>query len=73
MLLAALVPALVLATSATGGRSGPDDGGDDPGLRAAARCNLVKDGQLTVGTDNPAYPPWFGGDAEVAVEGQRPA
>jgi len=23
--------------------------------------NLVSDGALTVGTDNPAYPPWFGG------------
>src|SRR5690242_4777297 len=22
---------------------------------------LVNSGQLTVGTDNPAYPPWFGG------------
>jgi polar amino acid transport system substrate-binding protein len=33
---------------------------------AAAACTkdsltLVNDGQLTVGTDNPAYPPWFGG------------
>jgi polar amino acid transport system substrate-binding protein len=25
--------------------------------------NLVEDGALTVGTDNPAYPPWFGGGA----------
>ncbi len=23
--------------------------------------NLVEDGALTIGTDNPAYPPWFGG------------
>jgi polar amino acid transport system substrate-binding protein len=33
---------------------------------AAASCdkgslNLVSSGQLTIGTDNPAYPPWFGG------------
>jgi polar amino acid transport system substrate-binding protein len=33
---------------------------------AAAACDkasleLVKPGQLTIGTDNPAYPPWFGG------------
>jgi len=27
----------------------------------AADLNLVKAGQLTVGTDNPAFPPWFGG------------
>jgi polar amino acid transport system substrate-binding protein len=34
---------------------------------AAASCdksslNLVNSGQLTVGTDNPAFPPWFGGN-----------
>jgi polar amino acid transport system substrate-binding protein len=33
---------------------------------AAAACTkdslpLVNDGQLTIGTDNPAYPPWYGG------------
>src|SRR5207253_7378759 len=28
----------------------------------AANCPTVRDGKLTVGTDNPAYPPWFGGD-----------
>jgi polar amino acid transport system substrate-binding protein len=33
---------------------------------AAAACtkdslNLVSPGQLTIGTDNPAYPPWYGG------------
>lgn len=33
---------------------------------AAAACdkgslNLVQPGTLTIGTDNPAYPPWFGG------------
>jgi len=27
----------------------------------AARCPTVSSGKLTVGTDNPAYPPWFGG------------
>lgn len=26
-----------------------------------ASLNLVSDGQLTIGTDNPAYPPWFAG------------
>jgi polar amino acid transport system substrate-binding protein len=28
---------------------------------AKADLNLVNAGQLTVGTDNPAFPPWFGG------------
>jgi polar amino acid transport system substrate-binding protein len=27
----------------------------------AARCPTVSSGKLTIGTDNPAYPPWFGG------------
>src|SRR3954453_22234976 len=35
---------------------------------AAAACDkgtlkLVSDGTLTIGTDNPAYPPWYGGGA----------
>jgi polar amino acid transport system substrate-binding protein len=29
---------------------------------AKASLSLVKPGVLTVGTDNPAYPPWYGGD-----------
>jgi polar amino acid transport system substrate-binding protein len=28
---------------------------------AAATCTTVTSGQLTIGTDNPAYPPWFAG------------
>jgi polar amino acid transport system substrate-binding protein len=28
---------------------------------AAASCPTVSTGKLTVGTDNPAYPPWYGG------------
>jgi polar amino acid transport system substrate-binding protein len=28
---------------------------------ATASCATVKSGQLTVGTDNPAYPPWYAG------------
>ena len=57
--LAALVPALVLAASATGGRAAAA-AADLPGC-ATGSLNLVEDGQLTVGTDNPAFPPWFGG------------
>ena len=29
---------------------------------APGSLKLVEDGVLTVGADNPAYPPWFGGD-----------
>ena len=28
---------------------------------SAASCPTVTDGQLTIGTDNPAYPPWYAG------------
>ena len=30
-------------------------------VAAAANCPTISKGKLTVGTDNPAYPPWFGG------------
>jgi polar amino acid transport system substrate-binding protein len=58
--LAALVPALVIVASATGGSSAPATATAIPGC-ATASLNLVADGTLTVGTDNPAFPPWFGG------------
>ena len=32
-------------------------------VAAAASCPTVQSGQLTVGTDNPAYPPWYAGGA----------
>ena len=32
-----------------------------PGACAKANLTLVNEGKLTVGTDNPAYPPWFAG------------
>src|SRR3954465_7802 len=49
--LVAASSALALTATATGARD-----------TAAANCPTVSDGTLTVGTDNPAYPPWFGGD-----------
>ena len=53
LLLASLVTALAavgaLATS------------QHAAARIVASCPTVKDGQLTIGTDNPAYPPWFAG------------
>jgi len=33
-----------------------------PASALAANCPTVSSGKLTVGTDNPAYPPWFGGN-----------
>jgi polar amino acid transport system substrate-binding protein len=33
---------------------------------ASAACTTVKSGQLTIGTDNPAYPPWFAGGSKTS-------
>ena len=60
-----LVATVLLATVAAGcGGSGKSSSSTE--TTGAASCDkdklkLVKDGQLTVGTDNPAFPPWFGG------------
>jgi polar amino acid transport system substrate-binding protein len=63
---------LVLASCAP--EDDADDGADapsgdsTPGADAASECTvdslpLLKPGRLTIGTDDPAYPPWFvGGD-----------
>jgi polar amino acid transport system substrate-binding protein len=33
---------------------------------AAANCPTVSSGELTIGTDNPAYPPWFAGGTKTS-------
>jgi polar amino acid transport system substrate-binding protein len=35
--------------------------GDHAAARTAASCPTVSPGELTIGTDNPAYPPWYAG------------
>jgi polar amino acid transport system substrate-binding protein len=54
-------PAILLAflASACGG-SKKSSASKSSGC-SVADLNLVKTGQLTIGTDNPAFPPWFGG------------
>ena len=59
-----LIPVAVIAlaiAAAAARRSERDRGGGAPASCAKANLNLVKDGQLSIGTDNPAYPPWFAG------------
>jgi polar amino acid transport system substrate-binding protein len=54
----------VLALAGCGGSSSSSSssgGTNNASSCAKADLNLVHSGQLTVGTDNPAYPPWFGG------------
>jgi polar amino acid transport system substrate-binding protein len=59
-----LIPLLLVAFAAACGGGGDNESAG--GTTAASGCakadlNLVNSGQLTVGTDNPAFPPWFGG------------
>jgi polar amino acid transport system substrate-binding protein len=61
-----LVGVLAFAAAGCGGSSKKASTGTT-GTAATASCdkgslNLVNAGQLTVGTDNPAFPPWFGGN-----------
>jgi polar amino acid transport system substrate-binding protein len=58
--LAALVAAVLAASFL--GRADNADAADAASANCAkANLDLVGDGVLTVGTDNPAYPPWFAG------------
>jgi polar amino acid transport system substrate-binding protein len=49
--------ALALAATATG----TPESQAQSGSCAKANLNLIEDGRLTLGTDNPAFPPWWGG------------
>ena len=70
-LLLLLLTALALAAAACGGdeettttpAAGTETTAADP--CAKEQLNLVNEGQLTIGTDNPGFPPWFQ-DAEGA-------
>lgn len=61
--------ALALAATATGTPSEPAQSGSC----AKANLNLVKDGQLSLATDNPAFPPWWGGAAKKPWQISNPA
>jgi len=63
-----LVALAAAVTAAATAAAGCDSSSNAPTTTstAAASCaksqlTLVKQGQLTVGTDNPAYPPWYAG------------
>ena len=62
---------VVLLSILAGGCGGSSNkASDTTATAAAASCekgslNLVHSGELTVGTDNPAFPPWFGGSEKA--------
>ena len=65
VLLAAVLAVAMLAASC-GGDDDDDETANGTTTAAAASCakedlQLVTPGQLTIGTDNPAFPPWFEG------------
>jgi polar amino acid transport system substrate-binding protein len=74
--------ALVLALSLVAAGCGSDDDDDDAApatteaaatTAAEADCSkesleLLEDGRLTIGTDNPAFPPWFEGGTPAGSE-----
>jgi polar amino acid transport system substrate-binding protein len=67
--VALVVLALGLAATATGGPSAPAQ------IRGCAKStlNLVEEGKLSLATDNPAFPPWWGGAPKKPWEVSNPA
>ena len=64
-LLALAAAATVVATAGCGTTSSaPATTSAAAASCAKSQLTLVKPGQLTVGTDNPAYPPWYAGGAK---------
>jgi polar amino acid transport system substrate-binding protein len=62
-----LVTSLAVASAGCGGSSKSASPGTTTSGSVCDKgnLNLVNSGQLTVGTDNPAYPPWFGGSEKA--------
>lgn len=67
--LSLAVLALVLAATATGK---PAEPAAIPGC-AKGSLNLLEEGRLTLGTDNPAFPPWWGGAPKKPWQVSNPA
>ena len=67
--LALTILALGLAATATGG---PSAQSAIPGC-AKADLNLIEEGQLSLATDNPAFPPWWGGAQKKPWKVSNPA
>ena len=70
-LVLAAAAVLALAATALGARSTAAAPAAIPGC-APGSLNLIEDGVLTIGADNPAFPPWFGGDEGPSLQGLRP-
>jgi polar amino acid transport system substrate-binding protein len=62
-----------LALAGCGGSSSGSSQGNGASSCEQGSLPLVNAGQLTVGTDNPAFPPWFGGSAKAPWKVSNPA
>jgi polar amino acid transport system substrate-binding protein len=60
-ILAAVTTALALAAAGCGGSKKSSSSSSSSPSCDKGKLALVKSGRLTVGTDNPAFPPWFAG------------
>jgi polar amino acid transport system substrate-binding protein len=60
----AVAAALVVAATAGGRITAPTTGSGIPGC-AKESLEPLAAGTLTIGADNPAFPPWFGGDQKT--------
>jgi polar amino acid transport system substrate-binding protein len=67
ILILLAVAAAGIAAAAVGGRGEAAVAVPSAASCSKANLELVTDGQLSIGTDNPAYPPWFAGG-----EGTKP-
>jgi polar amino acid transport system substrate-binding protein len=70
-----LIALLSILAAGCGGSS--NKASNATGTTTAASCekgslNLVNAGQLTIGTDNPAFPPWFGGPEKAPWKVSNP-
>ena len=61
----ALAAALIVAATASGRPAGTTTAGRDSRLRQGQSRPARPTATLTVGADNPAFPPWFGGDEKT--------
>ena len=61
VLIPLAVALAAIAAASVGGRGQVAEAAPDATSCAQADLRLVKAGQLSIGTDNPAFPPWFGG------------
>ena len=60
----ALAAALLVAATASGRPTAPSAAAGLPGCQPD-ELGLLDSAALTIGADNPAYPPWFGGDEKT--------